>query len=77
MNKIIHRLLKKGAVDREAQTEGNFDFSPVAQENGEIEKGDKTSKSANKKDVRSSIGSEAMSRITRPMSGASAVGQPN
>jgi len=27
MNKIIHRLLKKGAVDREAQTEGNFDFS--------------------------------------------------
>lgn len=27
MNKIIHRLLKKGAVDREAQTEGNFDFT--------------------------------------------------
>jgi hypothetical protein len=43
-----------------------------------LEKGDKTSKSANKKEVRSSIGSEAMSRITRPMSGASAAGQqPN
>lgn len=74
MNKIIHRLLKKGSVDREAQTEGNFDF---AKENGEQDKGDKTSKSANRKDVRSSIGSDSISRLTRPMSGGSTLGQPN
>ena len=57
MNKIIHRLLKKGSVDREAQTEGSFDFTKEADN---LEKTDKTPKSGNKKDVRSSIGSDSI-----------------
>lgn len=30
MNKIIHRLLKKGSIDRETQTDGSLDLNKLA-----------------------------------------------
>lgn len=73
MNKIIHRLLKKGAVDRGAQTEGKYEL--VKEGVKDKDRDDKALKNGDSKDVRSSMDSISMNG--RPMSGGHNASEPN